>query len=234
MSDTTPADGKAGRDESNGNGSDERVGRRRVLAALTGAVPLAGLADPAAAQDLNRIVVRANRETVRYRFSVTNEVRKGPEADADDYILQGVVAGGRVRRYGVDDYRYRGRINSFLADGPVRIYVNGNRIYNPRERFNDRTTRLDDGGGGGIRDRRLSTRISIRGETGRPADYTFVVSGRVEADGSVDYDDEFAGARTVRGTVAGGVDHYRYSGALTFFDSRGGPVRVTIRTSPTP
>lgn len=240
MADSTPDGGTNGAGSDGGMGSDDRIdsgdgtSRRRVLAGVAAALTLAPTAGRTSARNQalpNRIAVQAYYPEVLYRFSTTSRVRKGSEADPSDYVLQGIVGGGRVRRYDVDDFTYSGLINSFTANGPLRIYVNGRRVLNPRERFDRGTTRGTTRRDRGGRDRRRWTLVSVRGESFRPADYTLVASGRIEPDGDVEFRDEFDGEGIVRGTVAGGgVDHYRYTGALTFFDSRGGPVRVTIRT----
>ncbi|NHN47780.1 hypothetical protein G9464_09245 [Halostella sp. JP-L12] len=189
-------------------GGDGRTGRRNVLKGLAatgiGVGGLRALAGRSrAADDLpNELTIRGGDETVAYRFAVDGDVEKGPDADGDDEIEDGVVRGA-VESGERDSYRFAGKVTEFVLRGSATVLVNGERI-----------------------DLRDTNSVTIEArEDG--VEYRIGVTDAVTKGPDADGDDEIDDESEVRGTVseAGERDSYVYTGEFTEFEVEG---RATV------
>ncbi|WP_433632386.1 twin-arginine translocation signal domain-containing protein [Halomicrococcus sp. NG-SE-24] len=69
----------------------------------------------------NGITIQAEGEDVSYRFRVTGRVRKGPNADGGDSVVDGTKVSGAVGGRGTDDYRYSGSLVFDSTEGPLTV-----------------------------------------------------------------------------------------------------------------
>jgi hypothetical protein len=150
---------------------------------------------------------------VEYELSVSGELEKSTARDGSinsSDEIDGSTATGYVLG-GTDSYRFAGEITDLTVDDPdaVSIYLDGEEVDPARFGGSDS----------------FELTISNRGYD-EPATYEFTVTGAIEATSSVNPTDEIDGA-TATGQVNGGADTYRYTGAITAFDSDG-PLDVAI------
>ncbi|WP_440008261.1 twin-arginine translocation signal domain-containing protein [Halomicrococcus sp. SG-WS-1] len=69
----------------------------------------------------NGITIQAEGDDVSYRFRVTGRVRKGPNADGGDSVVDGTTVSGAVGGRGTDDYRYSGSLVFDSTEGPLTV-----------------------------------------------------------------------------------------------------------------
>jgi len=167
-----------------------------------------------------RVIADDDADVFEYSFTVDGQVEhvtggdypSNPDAYSPDvitanddgtYTVEGVVAGyaGDDKRWGGDSYRITGAIVSIYLEGPADVLLDGE-IVDP-----------DDYG--------LPNRLTIVG-TGTSSSYDFTVDGELTADpnGSRDGDFEVSGS-SVEGTVAEGVDSFRFDGQINYFQFDG-------------
>jgi hypothetical protein len=150
---------------------------------------------------------------VEYELSVSGELEKSTARDgsinSSDEISESTASGYVLG--GTDSYRFAGEITDLAIDDPdaVSIYLDGEEVDPARFGGSDS----------------FELTISNRGYD-EPATYQFTVTGKIEATASVNPNDEIDGS-TGTGQVNGGADTYRYTGAITAFDSDG-PLDVAI------
>ena len=169
---------------------------------------------------LLRVIADDDADVFEYSFTVDGRIEhatdgdypSNPDASSPDvitanddgtYTVEGVVAGyaGDDKRWGGDSYRITGAIVSIYLEGPADVLLDGE-IVDP-----------DDYG--------LPNRLTIVG-TGTSSSYDFTVDGELTADpnGSRDGDFEVSGS-SVEGTVAEGVDSFRFDGQINYFQFDG-------------
>ena len=161
----------------------------------------------------NRLRVQATGDLTTYEFAVSGALEAGPDFDTDGTDgIDGSSAQGQVNTTGSDDYYFGGEVTRFERDGDLEVYVNGEEV-DPDGFGSDEPARS----------------LSVVG-TGPRVEYELSVSGELEKsttrDGSINSSDEIDGS-TATGQVNGGADTYRYTGAITAFDSDG-PLDVAI------
>ncbi|MFC4357409.1 hypothetical protein ACFO0N_05525 [Halobium salinum] len=154
-------------------------------------------------------------EDATYRFTVADGVGPTDNTESGDGVSD-TTASGSVQ-WRSDNYRFAGDITSFEVDGPVDLWVDGEKR-DPAEFGAD-----DSGSGGdaGTYDREMS----ILG-TGDDADYDFTVSGDLRATDNTESDDSVSGS-SGSGSVRWYSDNYQFSGTVTDF-SVDGRVEVWI------
>lgn len=193
---------------------DRRGVMRAAAAAGLGAGALSGAAsaDDSEQELPNTIRLEAAGTRARYEFSVSGRVAKGPEADGEERIVgentaRGVIGGD----FGVDDFRFSGRITSFSLDGPATVLVNGEAVDDPV----------------GLPAPDLPNVVTIQAR-GQAVEYQFTVTGRIATGPEADDEERIVDGTTARGVVGGdGVDDFRYSGSISF-DRIDRPVRVCL------
>ena len=193
-----------------GRGIDRRTILKGAAIAGLGASAVGTASAQSGGQELPNTLIIRGGGVADYEFTVSGEVALGPNAGGgEDRIVGSDTAIGRVGDGGIDDFTFSGQVTSFEADGPVDVFVNGERVDDPV----------------GLPRTELPNTVTIEGATGT-VNYAFRVSGSVEAGETADAEDTIDGD-TVRGAVgSGGADSFRYSGSITF-DSDG-PLTVTL------
>jgi hypothetical protein len=146
-------------------------------------------------------------ELSTYRFAVSGTLQPGLEFDDDgtDEIV-GSSAQGQVNTTGADTYRFAGDLERFERDGPLELYVNGERV--DPDGFLSRTIR-----------------ISNRAYD-EPATYEFSVTEALGPTDSVNSNDEISGT-SADGQVNGGADSYRFAGEIDAF-TYDGPIDLYV------
>ena len=142
--------------------------------------------------------IQSTGDRATYEFGVSGDIQPGPAFDPDgtDELLdsgaRGFVGGG-----GADNYYFSGDLTSFTRDGPLELYLDGERV--DPDRFG------------------LPHELRIADEgIGDPSEYRLTVSGALAPTDSVNDNDELSGS-SARGQVNGGSDAYRFGGEITAF-----------------
>jgi hypothetical protein len=146
-------------------------------------------------------------ELSTYRFAVSGTLQPGPEFDTDGTDeISGSRARGQVNGTGADDFFFEGDLERFERDGPLELYVNGERV--DPDGFLSRTIR-----------------ISNRAYD-EPATYEFSVTEALGPTDSVNSNDEISGT-SADGQVNGGADSYRFAGEIDAF-TYDGPIDLYV------
>ena len=193
------------------------VNRRTVLKG-TAAAGLAGtaLTGTASADEWKELRFKAaGEETFRYRVSVSGELKRAPNRDGGDTLVDQNTAEGACSQGRHDDWLFTGDITELQLDGPGMVYVDG-------ELVEDTTAET------------LPNRVVVE-SAGEPVTYKFKVGGRVEkgSEAGVLGTDQITNGNTVSGRVGGSdpepdpVDDYLFSGGISFAEVDG-PLNVTL------
>lgn len=195
--------------------TNDTIDRRTILkgtaiAGFTGA----GLTGAASAQSWKELRFDSvSEELFSYTVSVSGELKRAPNRDGGDELVDENTARGRARGGNHDDWYFTGEITQLQLSGPGKVYVDG-------ELVEDTTD--DDGN--------LPNTVTVESK-GEKVNYRFRVGGDVEKAGEAGGTDEIDDG-LVRGTVGTSdpddeIDTYRYSGGIAF-DDPSGPLSVTL------
>lgn len=195
--------------------NNDRLDRRTVLKGTAAAgLAGAGLSGSASASGWNEITFCAvSYDVFEYHFEVDGQVKRGGtyESDRWDDVGEDFVSGA-VSKERCDSFLFTGDVETLRLDGPGKVLINGTMVRD--------TTKPD-----------LSNTITIEAGN-RDVDYKFRVSGQVEPGPKADPGEDVISDNVVRGALAaGGIDNFRYSGAIAF-DEATGPVTVTLDINP--
>jgi hypothetical protein len=166
------------------------------------------------------LVVHGNKGKCSYEFTASGAVEKTTDGDAtidssdsvDGSSVSGSVWGGR------DAYRVEGSITEFrFVDGEATLYLDG-------EAVDPASLGSDGSNDGGSDVTELPHLLVIDGVNAGESSYSFSVTGSIkkttEGGATVDETDRIEGS-SASGTVWGGRDAYRFSGAITRFQLDG-------------
>lgn len=135
-------------------------------------------------------------DPVSYVFAVDGDLEAASGVESDDGVSGSTAAGQVVGDS--DSYAFSGSVVTFSTDGDVTVTVNGAAV--------DESTW------------QLPNRVVLDGATSSdPTTYEFTVTGSLERDpavGGLESDDAIESG-TARGSVAGDVDAYRFTGDLS-------------------
>ncbi len=159
--------------------------------------PDANPQDPPTEPPVRTLAVVGNGSRVSYSFTVSGEVLGGTGLSSED-SFQANTATGAVRA-GTDRYQFTGNLNGVrLRGNNATVTVDGEPV-----------TAADV----------LGNTLTIQG-TGTRADYSFTVSGALEAASTITAEDSITGS-SATGAVRAGRDSYYYAGDITAFELTG-------------
>ena len=160
-------------------GKNFTLSRRTVLRLGTaGLVGVVGYSAPAAALK-NELRIAAVGESASYDVTVSGDLEAGSRFDEGTDSISGSSGSGTIGGRGVDDFTFSGEITDFSAEGPLRVFVNGEEV-DPASlgsESDDGGSDGEDGGSSGDSDR---TELIVSDPDGsQPNDYRFTASGDV-------------------------------------------------------
>lgn len=185
------------------------------------------LVDVRIGEPINTLELAPVDRTVNYRVEVSGAIQRGGDVrgrdtNPDDEVGEDYAAGVLRPDFQGDSFRYSGRITGFSADGPVRVWVNGEALAS----------------GEVVPTVGPDQHVLEVVEQDADASYRVEVDGSIERGPNVNArdsnpDDE-VGDGYVEGVIDAGYqgDSYLFTGSITSIDVDGGPVTVLVDGEP--